>query len=154
MDVISLLIKRATLQAIKTLTTKRALMKSKFFEITNVPHGFSLQKIVSYLRTYDNLNFIYFIHKRLVDDANNCNSWLFGCRNSSEFNQFFYNFKEIQLEGIIMQIQAARRDLDVRHALLNDSSIDIPISLFKMKASSGVQQVLSYRKNNGNSDRK
>ncbi|KAL7020659.1 hypothetical protein ACKWTF_011598 [Chironomus riparius] len=125
----------ATLQAIKTLTTKRAMMKTKFFVIENVPHVLSIQKIVSYLRSHGNLNFIFFIHKRLVEDVNNCSNWIIGCRNSNEFSQFLWNFKEISIDGNILSINPAKKDLEVRHAVLNDSLIDLPSSLFKMKSS-------------------
>ena len=51
----------ATLQAIKSLTTKKSLVKVKYFEIEKVPVGFSIQKIVSFLRNQGNLNFIFFL---------------------------------------------------------------------------------------------
>jgi hypothetical protein len=129
------LIDSATLQAIKTLTTKSALVKTKYFVIENVPNGFSIQKIISFIRLNGNLNFIFFVHKKLMDDANNSCSWIIGCRNSSEFNQFIWKFKEITIDGCKMKINPANKNLEARYAAFLDRPTNLPYKLLKMKAS-------------------
>ncbi|KAL7036875.1 hypothetical protein ACKWTF_008976 [Chironomus riparius] len=111
------------------------MMKTKFFVIENVPHVLSIQKIASYLRSHGNLNFMFFIHNRLVENANNCSSWIIGCKNSSEFTQFLWNFKEFTIDGIILNVNPAKKELEVRRAVLDDSSIDLPSSIFKISSS-------------------
>jgi hypothetical protein len=130
------LVDSATLQAIKTLTTKRSLMKLMFFEIENVPKGFSILKILSFIRNHGNLNFITFLQKRLLENRNDSCSWIIGCRNSCEYNQFLYQFKEFSIDGCSFIIKAARRELDARYALIsNPSLINTKLKAIRMSAS-------------------
>ena len=62
-------------------------------------------------------------------------SWIIGCNNSNEFSQFLWNFKEFSIDGVILGINPAKKELEVRHAVLEDSLFDLPSSLFKMKSS-------------------
>lgn len=124
------LVDSATLYAIKTLTTKKSLRKSKFFEIEDVPVNFSIHKIISFLRSQGNLNFIFFIHKRILKNNDRCN-WIIGCRNSTEFDSFFGQFKEFSIEGCTFSIKPARKDMDVRFANLSTP----PFKLIKLNSS-------------------
>lgn len=134
------IIDSATLQAIKTLTTKRALMKAKYFVLENVPTQMSIQKILSFIRLQGNLNFIFFIQKRLLDRQSDSCSWIFGCRNSLEFNNFLWQYKELSIDGCTLLVKSARKDLEARRALLTDTTKIPFLKLIKMKASSAYNK--------------
>jgi hypothetical protein len=129
------LVDSATMQAIKTLTSKRALMKTKYFEIGNVPRRLSIQKILSYVRLNGNLNFIFFIQKRLMEEESESCSWIFGCRNSVEFNNFLWQFKEFTIDGIKLFVKAAKKELEVRYGLLMNPNVQTKLKLVKLNSS-------------------
>lgn len=130
----------ATLQAIKTLTTRKSLMKSTFFEIENVPLGFSILKILSFLRSHGNLNFIFFIQKRWFENSKDSCSWLVGCKNSCEFQQFLYQFKEFSIDGCLFLIKVARRELSARYSQIDNLTINTKMKLLKLKASTAYNK--------------
>ncbi|KAL7039541.1 hypothetical protein ACKWTF_000018 [Chironomus riparius] len=123
----------ATLQAIKSLTTKKSLVKVKYFEIEKVPVEFSIQKIVSFLRNQGNLNFIFFLQKRWDQNSTDDCSWIIGCRNSSEFNQFLWQFKDFSIEECTFSINPVKKDLEVRFAKSN-VQLSSPINILKLKS--------------------
>lgn len=133
------LIDSATLQAIKTLTTNGTLKRTKFIEIQNVPVNFSILKIISFIRLSGNLNFLFFIHKKMINGNNNCN-WILGCKNSLEFNQFLWQYKELNIEGCVFAVVPARKELELRHAKLNGLSTNNAYKVLSMIASSSYSK--------------
>ena len=86
------------------------------------------------MRINGNLNYIFFFQKRWTQIRNDTCSWIVGCRNSAEYNQFIWKFNEFTIDGCTLFVNVARRDLEARYTIFN-SSIIPAIKLLKLKAS-------------------